>query len=700
MAKRLIKRPRHAPKNSRPVAKSWSALSGAILVVLIAIAYWHVWNAGFIWDDDSHLTRNPCIIGPLGFKGIWTTTAAVYYPLVLTSFWIQHALWGLNPLPYHLVNVGMHAACALLLWQVLLRLKIKGAWLGAAIWALHPVQVESVAWVTELKNTQSCLFYLLSILFFLKWRERAGSWQAQDRSWPNYVVSLVCALAAILSKSSTVMLPVVLGLCWWWMDGHWRWRNAPKLIPFVCVSLLAAAWTIWEQKFHAGALGATWTQSWPERLIIAGRAIWFYLGKLAWPYPLIFIYPRWQVDASQALEYLPILAAASGLAILWWKRNGPLRPLFFAVAYFVISLFPVLDFFDVYFFRYSFVGDHLQYLAAIGLLALIGSAIARAFDLLPGERKFLFKAVGSGAVLLVLGTVTSIQAAMYSNPETLWRTTLLRDPHSWMARNNLGVALLEQGRFDEALDHFEQAREANPNQAEVYNDIGDTLLRLGRIEESFSPLQKALELDPNRPDVRANLGNALLRSGRAEEAIVHFRAALSVQPNYLPALNYLGSALLQTGHPDEAFVSLQKAAEIDANYLPVQFNLANTLLQLRRWDEAVAHLRLALTISPNDPEAMKNLAWVLATCPEARIRDGAEAVALAQRANALTGDRNPIFAVTLAAAYAEAGRFSDAVRTGEAALQSASDSGNPTLADAIRGYIELYRSGQPFRDIR
>jgi protein O-mannosyl-transferase len=696
--KAKIKRSRLNKRESpAPIISPW--VLGALMIGAILFSYQKVWYAGFIWDDDLHLTKNPCIVGPLGFKGIWTTVAAMYYPLVSTNFWVQHALWGLNPLPYHLVNVAMHAACAILLWQVLLRLQIKGAWLGAAIWALHPVQVESVAWITELKNTQSCLFYLLSILFFLRWRGDTKSTQDRHRTWSNYFISLLCALAAILSKSSTVMLPVVLGFCWWWMDGEWRWRNATKLIPFLCISLLAAAWTIWEQKFHAGALGVTWTQSWPERLIIAGRAIWFYLAKLVWPHPLIFIYPRWQVDASQPLACLPTIAAAAGLIALWWKRNGPLRPVFFAAAYFVISLFPVLGFFDVYFFRYSFVGDHLQYLASISPLVLVGSSIAAASDFLDPKRH-RWRMAAPAASLLILAALSWRQAAIYRDQETLWSKTLASEPNSWVAKNNLGVVLLERERFDEALAYFQQALEGNPNNAEVYNNIGDTLLQMGRINESFAPLQSALELDPNRPDARSNLGIALLRAGRLEEAIGELKAVLNVQPDYVFALNHLGAALLLKGRADESLAYLQKALGLDPNYLSVRFNLANTLLQLGRKDEAISHLQKALAINPNNPEAQKNMAWILATSPDSRVRDGQRAVALAQRAAELTRGRNPITILTLAAAYAEAGRFAEAVRTAEAARQVANDSGNPGLANAIGGYIELYRSGQPFRDIR
>jgi hypothetical protein len=355
-------------------------LAGLLLVVAVCVAYLRVWHAGFIWDDDDHLTNNPCIIGPLGFTAIWTSSKAVYYPLVLTTFWVEHLIWGLNPLPYHVVNVLVHAADAVLLWMTLRRLKVQGAWLGAALWALHPVQVESAAWITELKNTQSCFFYLLAIIFFLKWLALAEAPDAGHvEGFPRaraYGMALYCATLAILSKSSTVMLPVVLGLCWWWMDGRWRMRNIPWLAPFFMISAGASFWTIWEQKYANHALGAEWSQSTAQRAIVAGKDVWFYLGKLAWPHPLTFIYPVWTTDASRITEFLPLVAVIAALLPLWLARKGPGRPIFFAMAYFVISLFPVLSFFNVYFFRYSFVGDHFQYLASIGPLALAGAGIA------------------------------------------------------------------------------------------------------------------------------------------------------------------------------------------------------------------------------------------------------------------------------------------------------------------------------------
>ncbi|HEX5491742.1 MAG TPA: hypothetical protein VFX07_10825, partial [Candidatus Udaeobacter sp.] len=355
-----------------------------LLAASVFVAYSQVFGAGYIWDDESHLTRNLCVIGPFGLKEIWTTAQAVYYPLVLTTFWTLHRFVGLNPFPYHFLNVVLHAASAVLLWRVLQLLRVRGAWLGAALWGLHPVMVQSVAWVTELKNTQSCVFYLLSALWFLKWQDRrtevATSDLTSNRSkaihFPGpLVLSLICFVLATLSKPSVVMLPIVLALCIWWMRGRIRLRDLFSLIPFVLISALASAWTIWEQRFHAHAIGPEWDQTLPERLIIAGKAIWFYAGKLLWPHPLIFIYPRWEIDSSNVVAYLPFLAALAALLVLWFIHANWGRALFFAAAYYVVSLFPVLGFFTVFFFRYSFVSDHFQYLASMGPLALAGAGI-------------------------------------------------------------------------------------------------------------------------------------------------------------------------------------------------------------------------------------------------------------------------------------------------------------------------------------
>jgi len=669
---------------------------GALIVLFVFLAYLPALRGGFIWDDDAHLTANPCIVGPLGFREIWTSSAATYYPLVLSSFWVQHAIWGLNPLPYHLVNIAMHAACAVLLWLVLRCLKVRGAWFGAALWGLHPVQTESVAWITELKNTQSCLFYLLAIWFFLKWRT-AGTFAGRKGTEWDYALALLCAALAILSKASTVMLPVVLGLIWWWSDGRWRWRNLFRLAPFFIISAAASGWTIWEQQFHSGAVGPEWSQSRPERLVIAGKAVWFYLGKLLWPHPLIFIYPRWEIDASHPMAYLPVLALGITLFLLWLNRRGRTGPVFFAFACFVISLFPVLGFFNVYFFRYSFVGDHFQYLASLGPLALAAAVITTALDLFKKGKPFL-EPVFCGTLLLVLGLLTWRQCGTFANMETLWRDTLAKNPDCWLAHNNLGLLLNNQGRNEEAMEHYRKAVQIDPNDFEALYNLGIALAAQGQFNEAIENFRKAIQIKPNDCDALNNLGIALAAQGRFDEAFENFRKAIQINPNDCDALDNLGTALAERGQFDEAIENYHKAIQINSNRPQTFFHLGTILGQSGRTREAVVQYREALRLNPNLAGALNNLAWILASNPDDELRNGAEAVRLAERACELTHYGKPVFIGTLAAAYAEARRFGEAVETAKRALNLNATQNNQPLAEAIQTRLKLYEINVPYHE--
>ena len=710
-------------------------LWGLLLIAFVFIAYAQVFHAGFIWDDESHLTRNPCIVGPLGLKEIWTSTQAVYYPLVLTTFWALHKFVGLNPLPYHILNVLMHAGSAVLLWRVLRQLGVRGAWLGAALWALHPVMVQSVAWVTELKNTQSCLFYLLSIYCFLNWEKQSQLTQTRRvKVSLMFGLSLLCFVLATLSKPSVVMLPAVLALCVWWRRRRIQWRDAVALAPFVAISALASAWTIWEQKFHARAVGPDWAQSWPERLIIAGRAIWFYLAKLFWPHPLIFIYPRWQLQPAQFTAYLPLLLALMGLIALWFLPGKAGRAVFFAGAYYVISLFPVLGVFSIYFFRYSFVSDHFQYLASMGPLALVAAAGSEGFNRLgvAGSlgRGLPFLRVGlCTVVLLLLGILTWQQTAVYHDLITLYTTTLAQNSGCWMAHYNLGIALrdrgetdqaithyrqaivlrpgyaeahynlgrllAEKGEFNDAVDHYEAALAINPDDPEAHNNLGATFVQQGRIDDAIAHYQKALATQPDYAAASCNLADALLSKGNIDGAIVHYLKCVAVLPNQPDAQYDLASALLRKGRIDEAIVHYEKTLELRPENANARVNLGSAFLAKDRVVDAITEYKEALRLAPDNVPAQSNLAWLLATSPDPSLRNGPEAVVLAEQARR-SSDGKPLILRILAAAYAEADRFSEATDTAREALRAADDQGNSVLSDLLRKEIALYESGHPY----
>jgi len=539
-----------------------------LLALPIVTAYWRSLSGDFLWDDDAHVTANPQVVGPSGLAAIWTTPAGVYYPLALTSFRVQHALWGLNPLPYHIVNVCFHILSALLLWRVLER--VRGAWLGAALWAMHPVQVESVAWITELKNVQSCVFYLLAIWCFLYWLD-------SDRSSRSaYALALLSSTLALLSKTSTVMLPVVLGLCWWWRERNWTRRKSLTLLPFLLISVVAAAWTIWEQKVHSGAVGSEWQSGGLERVALVGKTFWFYLGKLLWPHPLIFIYPRWTIDAGQLLTYLPLLSLIALLLVLWRNRNASLAPAFLAITYFVVSLFPVSGLFDIYFFLFSFVADHFQYLASMGPLALAGAGIVTVLDSLK-KKQWVLKPTLSGALVFLVAVLTAQQSRIYSSRLTLWRDTAKKNPAAWLAHSNLGAELDDQSRFDEAIAQYEEALRLYPRDAEAANRLAADLADMGRMPEAIETLELVLRINPDHFAAHNNLAIILIQLGRTGEALSHWEAAIRIKPDFADAHYNLGRALSATMRMDEAITHFQRALSIRPNDADVERDLALAL---------------------------------------------------------------------------------------------------------------------------
>ena len=654
---------------------SW-AMQGLGLGLLIVAAYLRAMDGDFLWDDDAHITANAVIVGPLGLKEIWTTAAANYFPLVLTNFWAQHALWGLNPVGYHLVTLAFHVGSALLLWRVLVTLRVPGAWLGAALWALHPVQVESVAWICELKNTQSAVFFLAALLYFLRWSAMMGGGLVAPGGMRAYALALGFALAAVLSKPSTVMLPVALVLGWWWQHRRFPWREAGWLVPFVGLSGLVAGWTIWEQKFHSGAIGPEWSQSWAERCIIAGKAVWFYLGKLAWPFELTFIYPRWSPDATSPLSYVPGVLAVTGLAWLWWRRDR--WPAGFVAAFFFVGLlFPVLGFFSVYFFRYSFVGDHFQYLASMAPMAMVGAGLARLGSLR------LRTALG-GFLVGGLAVLTVLQCGEYLNREALWRATVSRNPQAAMAWVHLGDVLAQSNRKAEAMECFRRALALNPQHPEAHNHVAIEYLLQGKTEEGIAALERAIASRPKFPVARTNLGVTLMKQGRAKEALPHFESAIELWPASPEARVNLANALAAVGRTTEAITEYEVALKLDASYPGLRDHYGIALVEAGRSAEAVTQYEAALKAQPNDARVHRNLAIELRGL--GRLPEALAHFEAAIRLEPNRAETHDDYGVALAAA----GKTAEAVAQYQTALRL-----NPALASAHNDYgVVLAKTGQ------
>jgi Tfp pilus assembly protein PilF len=574
-----------------------------VLVLVTFAAYQPVWRAGFIWDDNDHLTANPAVAASNGLRMIWSSLAVSrYYPLTLTSFWIQRRLWGLNPLPYHLVNVALHATNGILIFFLLRRLRARAAWLAATLWALHPVNVESVAWITELKNTQSGLFFFLSVWCFL--RSEAG---AARRRW--YGLALLCGLAALLSKPSTVVLPLALLLCVWWERGSWRRADILRIAPFFILALGMSALTVVEQRGPIQLAGtAEWNLGMAERFVMAGKAVWFYASKTVWPARLTFVYPRWKLDAGSVWSWLPLAGLVVGGALLWlWRRQFWARAGWFGCGFFVLSLLPVLGFFDVFYFRYSYVADHFQYLACIGLISLAvstGTAICER----AGQRGRDWGMLAAAIVMLTLGLSTWGQARIYQDSETLWGDTLAKNPQCWMAHNNLGTVFLREGKVSGAIAHFDQALEIKPDDAEAHTNLGIALYQTGKREEAMEHFQQALRINPNKAEAHGNLGIALAQTGKIEEAIAHYERALRIKPDIVEVYSNLGNALARVGRLPEAIVQYEQALRIKPDIAEVHYNLGNALARVGRVPEAIVQYEQALRIRPDFTLAQNALA--------------------------------------------------------------------------------------------
>jgi protein O-mannosyl-transferase len=522
------------------------------LGLLTFLVYLPALGAGFIWDDDAHVTA-PALRSWSGLSRIWFEVGATqqYYPLLHTAFWIEHRLWGSAPFGYHLVNILLHVGVAATFGLVLRRLTVPGWYLAATVVALHPVHVESVAWISEQKNTLSTLFYLGAALVYLRF--------VDERKRSAYLAASVLFGLALLTKTVTATLPAALLVVLWWRRGRLRWRkDVLPLIPWLLLGATAGLFTAWIERTHIGALGPEFELSLAERCLIAGRVVWFYLGKLLWPVNLTFNYPRWEISASSAWQWLPLSAALAAGAALWHHRKPHRAPLAAALI-FVGSLFPVLGFFNVYPFRYSYVADHFQYLASLSVIAFIAAGWTR----LPFTLSF--KSVVAAAVLIALGAQTSRQAGTYLDSETLFRATLARNPSSWLAHNNLGQELqTKRRRVSEAIAHFEQALELQPDYPEARNNLGLALTQVGRSADAIPHLEEAVRLKPSLYQGFNNLGIALASSSRAEESLEAFARAAALNPQLPNIRENWAKALLLLGREREAAEHFAAAAQLRA----------------------------------------------------------------------------------------------------------------------------------------
>ncbi|MGA2508405.1 MAG: tetratricopeptide repeat protein [Chitinispirillaceae bacterium] len=577
---------------------------GLLLVAATFLAYQPAWNGSPVWDDELHIIP-PELRSLNGLAHIWTQPShkVQYFPLVHTVFWLESHLWGDSTFGYHLLNILLHVFSALLILRILRKLCVRGAWLAAAIFALHPVMVESVAWITELKNCLSGAFFLSAALTYLTYTETGRR--------RLYLSALGLFILGLLSKTGIAPFPLAMLVAVWWKRGKLSWRR--DIVPLLCfflAGILFGLITVYMERTHIGTRGPEYEFSLIERCLIAGRALWFYLGKVFLPVNLMISYPRWVLSAAVWWQYLFPAAALMAGCILWAMRKAWRAPaaVFF---YFTAMLLPYLGFLSLFAFRYSFVADHYQYLAAIGPI-VIGVVFADKVVGLVKAKGGVLKPALTVMLLLALGTLSWNQSRMYSDAETLYRTTIRKNPDSWMAHNNLGLLLADKGRTDEAMALYQKALEINPSYAEAYNNVGLLLADKGRTDEAMAHYQKALEINPDYGGAHFNLGLLLAKMGQTDEAMAHYQKALGLNPNHAKTHNNLGLLLANMGRPDDAAAHYRKALEINPNSAETHYNLGLLLANMGRPDEALVHFQKALELNPNLAEAHNDLGVLLA----------------------------------------------------------------------------------------
>jgi tetratricopeptide (TPR) repeat protein len=647
----------------RELSSRAAVLAALLLVVLTLAAYLPALRAGYVWDDDDYVYENHLLWEPDGLRRIWFSADAPsqYFPLVYTTYRLEYALWGLDPFGYHLVNVLLHAANALLLWRLLAALKLPGGPIAAALFALHPVHVESVAWITERKNVLSGLMFLASLIAWVRHTDGTGPKGCpvggSGAGRRSYWLSIGAYQLGLFAKTTVCILPAALVLSLWVRGRPVDRRRWLEIAPFVGLGIVAGVVAILWEQLHQGTTQRL-APGWPDVWIVASRAVWFYLEKLVLPLDLMFSYPKFAIDAHDPLHWLPLAALAALTAALWTLRARIGRAPIATLTYYVAALSPILGFVSLYTFLYTYVADHYQYLASFGPLALAGAGASR---LLRSRRGVaVATAVALCAILASYGVLTWRQARVYHSHETLWADTAAKNPGSWMARHNLGEAYLHERRYDEAGEAFEAA-------LAVKSDLDKT---------------------------HRNLGIVRWRQGRLGEARRHFDEAIRIRPDFWNGQLTRAGFLLAT-HPQAAYHAYSHLTFLRPDRPEGHVGEARALARLGRRDEAERRLRLVVARLPGSPGPAIALADVLATCPRSP-EAGAEALRIVEGIATAEGEGRPDAWAALAKARAATGDAEGARTAARRAADLGQDAGDPGLPAALRAEAAFWNDGAPW----
>ena len=690
---------------AKPVAEWIPAL---VLVAIVAVAYWPALKNGFIWDDDLMLTENPLIKAADGLKLIWFTTKPTdFFPVTYTDLWIEWRLWGMKAAGHHLTNILLHAANALLLWQVLkkslqTRRGFTAAWFGAALFAVHPVNAATVAWIAERKNALALLLTLLSVLAYLR-SERTDNKNAGRA----YVCALICFALSLLAKTAGVALPIVLLGIAWWKRGL-KTRDVVRTVPFFAIALVMGLVTIWFQNHRALAA------DFPQRDLLTrvagvGWAVWFYVWKAVLPVGLVPVYPQFAIDARTVGAFVPVvlLVAAVVVLLVQQKRWGRAPVVIFGG--FVLMLLPVAGLLNVNYHKFSLVADHWQYFALPFATTAIACGVAKIFEVAELRNATL-------GVAVVVCVILANQYTRVFGGERLWRATLERNPGSWIASNNLAEELVEQGKYDEALALFNRALKNHPGYRNAMMGIASTSLRLNKMPEAIEALRPLVKQEPENLILRFNLGSAYLQNKQPQFAIEQLEAALQVRPQdplkrsewrmkgmsdaamRVEAQLRLGNALASAGRKDEALKNYVAVLEADPNSARAHYQVATIIGERHDRLGARKHLREVIRLRPDALDALNDLAWNIATDAQATATERIEAKQCASRAAAITKHQEPGILDTLAATCAATGEFDEAVKVAKEAQEVGRAKGDTAFVADVQKRVELYSRRQVYTE--
>lgn len=549
------------------------------LVVLTVVAYAPALDCGFVWDDDNHVTRLEVLSKPDGLRDIWfgvrENLTPQYYPLTFSAFWLQRRLWGLNPLGYHAVNIALQLANALLLWRLLSGLRLRGAWLAAALFAVHPTQVMSVVWTTELKNLLCGLFMLVSARLFLPPAE--GGFARPSGSRWRMALSLAAYLLALLSKTPAGILVLYLvGFLWWRRMPAGRTLCA-GLVAMAILGAVAGSITVWVEQVPVWGEGPRLVLGLGERAVLSVQSFWHYVRQLFWPVGLQFLHTQWEILGLSGVA--AVVAFAAVLCFLWTRRTTWRRGALLAVLLFYLAGPGVLLLHVLYMMRYTWVADHWTYFGSPAAMTLLAAGSIAVCDRLRIRR--LPRAASAGVLLALLLVLTRGHAGIFKNEETLWRHTLRGAPDAWLALNNLGIQMAQRGYAAEAESLFARALTARQEYAEPYVNLGLIHASRGDEAEAERWFRRALDLDPAAPQANYNLGLALARTGRLEESLAHYREVIRARPDAPDAYVNMGNALARLGRLSEARAAYESAIRLDPAARDARVNLDRVNDRLR-----------------------------------------------------------------------------------------------------------------------